>query len=50
MLTAPKEVRDFGMKISTFMLCSPDEILKAIMDQETRPFWDFGVKHVSVDS
>lgn len=42
-------VRDYGLKVQTFMLCSPDEVLKALLDESTRANWDFGLRRVSYD-
>lgn len=32
------------------MLCSPDEVLKALLDENGRANWDFGLRKVSFDA
>ena len=45
-----KNFSGFNVKIQFFMLCSPDEVLKALLDEKMRAQWDFGLQTISVDS
>ena len=45
-----KNFNAYNVKIQFFMLCSPDEVLKALLDEKMRAQWDFGLQTISVDS
>lgn len=37
------------VKAQLFLLCTPDEVLKLLLNQSSRTAWDFGVEHMQVD-
>lgn len=49
-LLQSKKLSGFNVKIQFFMLCSPDEVLKALLDEKMRSQWDFGLNTISVDN
>lgn len=40
----------FNLKLQFFVICSPDEVLKALLDEKMRAQWDFGLKTIAVDT
>ena len=39
--------KDLKMKVNFYLLCSPDEILKTIIDHAGRKNWDYSLANVS---
>ena len=37
------ENEEFLLKLQFFVLCSPDEILKTLVDDKNRQLWDYGL-------
>ena len=40
------ENEEFLLKLQFFVLCSPDEILKTLVDDKNRQLWDYGLVEI----
>ena len=43
----PKVEKNYKMKLSFFALCTPDEILKGLVDTKARAIWDYNSYNIS---